>query len=201
MIDVVSYDAAGNLHTWGACQEGNQHLLALEGLTVLLGVGTDHTHYVQAGVLVPYTTLQAANKYVYPAYPCRWDNTLMAWIDLRTLEEIKATKNQQINAARLLANQTVFTFIGQDISVDTLSRGDIDGTNGTVLLTGAMPPNWQGGWKTVANTYVAIPDVATWTQFYLAMNNQGSINFNHAQELKARLSAATTIEEVEAIVW
>jgi hypothetical protein len=123
------------------------------------------------------------------------------WEDPRTLADFKATKNLYINESRLKANYTTFQYSGKSIAADQLSRGDIDGVNGEVSLTGAMPANWQGAWKAIDNTYVIIPDVATWTKFYKAMVGQGSINFAHAQGLKAQLAAATTIEEVEAIVW
>jgi len=64
-----------------------------------------------------------------------------------------------------------------------------------------MPVDWVGGWKTIANTYVPIPDVATWGRFYLSMTGQGKVNFAHSQALKAQLAAATTAEQVEEIVW
>lgn len=123
------------------------------------------------------------------------------WVDKRVLSEVKLAKNQDINASRLRANQATFTFNGKKIAADALSRSDIDATHGIVLLTNEMPDGWVGGWKTVDNSYVSIPDVATWVLFYKAMVAQGSINFAHSQALKARLAAATTIEEVEAIVW
>lgn len=49
------------------------------------------------------------------------------------------------------------------------------------------------------NTYVAIPDKATWVQFYGAMVAAGMTHFNHAQALKSQLSAATTAAQVEAV--
>jgi hypothetical protein len=133
--------------------------------------------------------------------PGAWDWSARAWLDPRTLAERRAVKNAEITAARLQANQTSFTYLGQEIAVDALSRSDIDCTHGVVLLTGAMPPGWQGGWKTVANTYVPIPDVATWSAFYLAMNSQGARNFDHSQALKAQLAAATSFEAIDAITW
>lgn len=125
----------------------------------------------------------------------------LAWVDGRTLAQVKAQKNAEINTARLAANRTTFTFGGKAIACDELSRGDIDGVNGIVTLTGALPPGWPGGWKAVDNSVVLIPDVLTWTLFYGAMVAQGTANFNHAQALKATLAAATTIAEVEAIQW
>ena len=123
------------------------------------------------------------------------------WIDPRVLADFKSAKNDEINAARLKANCTHFMFNGKQIATDALSRGDIDAVNGIVALTNEMPSEWFGGWKTTDNSYISIPDIETWTLFYKAMVTQGNINFARSQSLKAQLEEATTIEEVEAIVW
>lgn len=116
-----------------------------------------------------------------------------------SIEDIKAAKNAAINAARLSANQSHFTFAGKQIAVDPLSRSDIDAAHGAILMLGAMPGGWPGGWKALDNSIVPIADLATWGQFYGAMVAQGTANFAHAQALKAQLAAATTAEEVAAV--
>lgn len=121
------------------------------------------------------------------------------WLDARPLIDVKSAKNAAINAARLKANQSHFTFAGKQIAADQLSRSDIDAAHGAILMLGAMPVGWPGGWKAMDNEYVLIPDVATWGQFYGAMVAQGTANFAHAQALKAQLAAATTAEEVAAV--
>lgn len=122
-----------------------------------------------------------------------------------TLDVAKATKYQQIDAARLAANLGKFPFAGKEISCDTLSRSDIDGVNGYVATFGTMPPNWLGLWKTTDpfpnETYVEIPTVVEWKTFYRAMYDQGQVNFNHSQALKTRLANCTSIQDVNAIHW
>ncbi|MCO5110003.1 MAG: DUF4376 domain-containing protein [Burkholderiaceae bacterium] len=117
------------------------------------------------------------------------------------LEAARASKNVQINAARLAANFSTFTHAGTLIACDPLSRSDIDGTNGFVALYGALPPGWPGGWKAMDNSYVAIADVAAWKAFYASMFAAGNANFAHAQALKALLAQADTPEAVAAIQW
>lgn len=117
------------------------------------------------------------------------------------LSGLKREKNAEINAARLTANFSTFTHAGKAIACDQLSRSDIDGTNGLVALYGSLPPGWPGGWKAVDNTYVAIATVADWKAFYASMFAAGNANFAHAQALKTQLDAATTAEQVAAIVW
>ncbi len=128
-----------------------------------------------------------------------FDYQALRWVDPRTLAELKAAKNAAINAERLKANQSHFTFAGKQIATDPLSRSDIDGAHGIIVATGALPPGWPGGWKAMDNTICPIPDVPTWLAFYGTMVAQGTANFNHAQALKAQLAAATTPAEVEAV--
>lgn len=118
-----------------------------------------------------------------------------------TFDEIKAAKNTEINLARAAANTGTFIHDGKAFACDALSRGDIDGVNGEVALTGALPQDFPGAWKALDNTFLPIADVAAWTAFYRAMVAQGAANFAHAQQLKAQLAAATTPEAVAAIVW
>ena len=151
----------------------------------------DDLFYVSGSALVAYPQRPAALD--------GWSGT--GWVDGRDLVSVKIVRNGMINAARLSANHSTFSFLGKLIACDELSRGDIDAVSGLVALTGVLPPGFPGGWKAIDNTYVAIPDKATWVSFYAAMVAQGVTNFNHAQTLKATLVAALTITEAEAITW
>lgn len=141
--------------------------------------------------------------YVAPPGYVLWVNgTARPESDASSLSQAKARKNSAINAARLRANQSHFTFAGKQIAVDPLSRSDIDAAHGAILMLQSLPGGWPGAWKAMDNSYVSIPDVATWGAFYGAMVAQGTANFAHAQALKSQLAAATTLAEVEAVpVW
>lgn len=118
-----------------------------------------------------------------------------------TLTELKAIKNEEINAARLNANLTTFTYNGKLFACDQLSRGDIDGINGYVGTRGDLPSNWVGGWKSVDNSIYPIPDIAAWNAFYDSMIAQGQANFLKSQNLKMQLESAIDAEQVAAIKW
>jgi hypothetical protein len=136
---------------------------------------------------------------VQPSPNHTFNYTTKLWEDPRTLADVKTAKNSAINRARATANSSTFTFQSKQIAVDQLSRSDIDATHGAILMLQALPPGWPGAWKAVDNTFIAIPDVATWGQFYGAMVATGTANFNHSQVLKAQLAAASTVGEVEAV--
>jgi hypothetical protein len=118
-----------------------------------------------------------------------------------SIETVRSEKNAQINVWREQANASVFIYAGKEVSADPLSMKDILSVNGAVTLLGAMPAGWGGVWKAADNSYTPIPDSATWKLFFMAMVTQGQVNFMRAQELKQQLVAATTLEQIEAIVW
>jgi hypothetical protein len=115
------------------------------------------------------------------------------------LDRAKVAKRAAINTAWLAANADTFLFEGAQISVNTKSRGDIDAINGYVAVMGELPRTWPGGWKGVNNTVVPIPDIQTWRRFYAAMVNTGTEYYAHAQDLKARVDAASTPDEVAGV--
>lgn len=139
----------------------------------------------------------------YQTWISRW-NIAVAAADapiVVTLDEAKAAKNAEINAARADANSQTFHHSGREFACDALSRSDIDGINGYVALNGDFPAQFPGAWKAIDNSYYPLPDVAAWKAFYASMVATGGANFAHAQALKAQLASATTIEEVDAIAW
>lgn len=118
-----------------------------------------------------------------------------------TLQSARAAKNEQINDWRKAANQDKFTHAGKDYSCDPLSRSDIDGVALTIALTGDFPEEFPGVWKAVDNTYTPMSDVMDFKALYGSMAKQGALNFIKSEQLKATLAAATTIGEIDAIVW
>jgi hypothetical protein len=118
-----------------------------------------------------------------------------------SLDVVRAKKYQEINRARLAANQSSFIFQEKEIAFDQLSFIDIVSANGEIALTGELPEGWLGGWLAKDGTFVSIPDVATWTLFYKAMVKQGQINFLRSRQLKLAVAAAQTAEDISAIQW
>lgn len=114
---------------------------------------------------------------------------------------LKTAKNLQINDWRATANKTHFPHSGKLIACDNLSRGDIDAVANSIALTGAFPTNFPGAWKAIDNSYIMLPDTEAFKAMHAAMTAQGTANFLHAQTLKTALAAATTEEQVNAIVW
>lgn len=139
----------------------------------------------------------------------RWDGE--AWLveeipapqaePVPTLDDLRAARRLAINAARLAANRGSFAFGGKQIACDVLSRSDLDGVASYVALYGALPPGFAGVWKATDNSFVAIPDIATFKAMVAAMVAAGVAHFEHSEALKAQIASATTAEAVAAVVW
>lgn len=162
---------------------------------------------IATGQIVPHNELQARFPHISFAPTLSSDILAALGLELHPLDfatllaQAKTAKNEEINAARLAANQATFTHAGKLISCDPLSKGDIIGANGMIALYGQMPGGWPGAWKALDNTYVVIADLAAWKSFYASMFDTGTANFAHSEALKAALAAATTLEQVQALAW
>lgn len=150
--------------------------------------------------MIPVDETTAANWVHYRVNEAR-DGVELAPTPAVDLASIKAAKNGQINAWRASANLSTFPHAAKEIACDALSRSDIDGVANNIALFGVFPEGFPGGWKATDNTMIPLADVDAFRAMYASMTRQGTDNFNHAQDLKAQLAAASTPEEVAAIVW
>ena len=141
---------------------------------------------------------------VFPEQPSPWHRfhwPTQSWVDHRGLADLKASKRAEINAAWEAASVGTFEFGGKLIDCSRSSRSDIDGVQAEVALTGALPAGFPGQWKARDNSWLPIPDVATWTQFIKAMVAQGLVNFGKAQALKAQIEASESAQDLDGVVW
>lgn len=141
----------------------------------------------------------------------RWDGVQWSTLEyypgtspsdiLENLNKAKLEKIQQINLWRATANQTYFTHQGKQIACDQLSRSDIDAVAANISLTGTFPAGFPGAWKAMDNSYIMLPNIAAFKAMYESMTLQGTTNFGQSQALKTQLAAATTLEQINDIIW
>jgi hypothetical protein len=160
-----------------------------------------HWYNISTQTVIQYTDLQQTNKRNYKIGATHWSNATMEWVIPDALNNAKRLANSKITYARSLATLSSFTYDGKEIATDSLSRSDIDGISSYVALFGALPSNFPNAWKAMDNTYVSIPDVATWKLFITAMVAKGTTNFLNSETKKSSIASALTVEEVEAIQW
>ena len=117
------------------------------------------------------------------------------------IEVLRLERNVDIDRWRAEANASTFPHAGKQIACDALSRSDLDGVAHHIALFGEFPERFPGGWKATDKTMLLLADVDAFRAMYASMTAQGAENFNHSQELKEALAAASTPEEIAAIQW
>lgn len=130
-----------------------------------------------------------------------WLEGAFTWVEMASLEELRTAKNAQINAAWIAADSSAFSYAGETFRAEPDDVLRLNSINGYISLKREMPPDWIGVWKTMDDTFIALPDVASWEPFYTAFVMKGVTNYLAAQGLKAQLAAATTAAEIAAITW
>lgn len=119
----------------------------------------------------------------------------------KALTELRRTKDLEINAARLQANETHFFFKNKKIACDKVSKDDIVNTSEYISNNNGFHPKWPGGWKAMDNTFVPITTLQEWKDFHSALYDQGIRNFLKAQWLKQQLTKVNTVQEILDISW
>jgi hypothetical protein len=118
-----------------------------------------------------------------------------------SIEALRTRKSAEINAAWIRADSTAFEYSGEQFRAGADDVLRLTSINGYISLTNEMPPAWIGVWKTMADTYIALPDVDSWKPFYTAFVMKGVNNYLVAQALKARLVTAESAADIATIHW
>lgn len=146
-------------------------------------------------------------KLQYPAPPSETSELLvdelgvLGWFEPADFAVLKQRKHDHITKCKVDANERFFVYQGKEFSVSPASFKEMQGVCGWVGMTGSLPATFPNRWKADDNSYVLIPDVATWLDFYGTMIATGLNNFSKSELLKYYVSQCTTVEELDAIQW
>jgi hypothetical protein len=198
----VSYsiaDADGNFYSRGTQQAEILALIEVPAGHTLVTTGDfdGQLFYLAAGVVTAYSEAQTTAKHARPRYAARWDNTSMAWQDLRTLADVKADQWRSIKDARDAAQYGGFAWDGSTFDSDAVSQGRIQGA---VQLAGAIGSTFAIDW-TLADNTVRTLSAADMLNVGIALGQHVQAQFTKARTLRAQIDAATTAEAVAAIAW
>lgn len=92
MINYIIYDiATGEIKRNGtsADDDTSYEMLVGEGQQAMIGVGDYFTHWVNNGVIQPYTEEQQARKNIPQPYYIVWSNQIFDWVDTRSPAELE----------------------------------------------------------------------------------------------------------------
>lgn len=120
------------------------------------------------------------------------------------LDARKKAKNEYITHARNDADYGVFIFSDHPVRADVASQLRMTSIGLYVLSSNALPPDFNGQWKCADNTYLTIPNVATWLAFHGALRLLQATNHSQSELLKAAIEAVSSTTPpsiLDAIVW
>jgi len=114
--------------------------------------------------------------------------------DFRTLEQLKASKLKELEASYSNSIQQNIGYLDTTFQADKASQ-DLIASN---LSVGSVPDGFY--WQDINNekvpmSYEDLQGLAS------AIQTRGLVSFGKLQELKALVKEATTVEELEEILW
>ena len=125
-----------------------------------------------------------------------FDVALAQWVDPRALQDFKATQWTQIKQARAQAEYAGFTWDGSTFDSDATSQNRITGAVTLAQMSAAFSIDW-----TLADNTVRTLNQGEMLQVGAALGAHVAAQFSYAQSLRTAIEAATTREQVEAVVW
>lgn len=192
----VIYDDVGNILQHGSCPSDVLDKQASSGRNVLAGDGTYDKHYVLNGAIVPYSDaeLQAKNNL---AQGFVWKMPDRATVDTRNLDAAKVQAWERIKISRAVAEVAPFVCGGATYDRD-LAR--ISGAVQLALLANLSGSPFSVAW-TLADNTVKTLDGPGMIAVGEALGVKTQSIFDTARQLRDQINAATTVTQVDAIVW
>lgn len=196
----VYYDEEGNIaiatESWvDAAQLPGYRLVEVHDTV------TDETHWISpAGQPIAYTDQQREAKAKSPPFPARWSNTEMRWIDLRSLEQVKADCWAAIKAQRDAAEWGGFDTPFGRFDSDPRSQAKIIGAAQLASIAAARGEPFSIRWTLQDNSTVVL-DAPAMIAVGVAMGQHIDSVHQIGRAKRAAIEAATTYDAVMAVTW
>lgn len=196
---VVYEVASGEIVSHGTCGVASVPAQASDPAhAVLIGEGTDATHYVRDGALVAYTPEQAAAKAV-PA-PGAWDNDSMGRAYSVPLDVARRIKWAEIKAARDAAEFGGFVWDGSTFDSDPASQSRIQGAAQLATLAQMAGEPFAIDW-TLADNTVRTLSGADMLAAGVAMGQHVQAAHEAARGLREAIDAAANADALAGVAW
>lgn len=149
-----------------------------------------NTHYVNLN------TLQIEAMSPCPSTYHTFNYSTHLWEDLRSIEQVRLSKWEEIKKVRTNIEYGGFDWDGSTFDSDPTS---VQRISGSVLLA-QLNPSYTVDW-TLADNTVRTLSAADLLQVAMSLGSHVQSCFVHGQALRDLINNATTIAEVEAITW
>jgi hypothetical protein len=149
-----------------------------------------HNHYIDLVTMLPVA------KPPQPSLHHTFSYATKQWEDPRTLADLKAAQWAQVKQARSQAEYAGFTWDGSVFDSDAISQQRISGA----VTLAQMSPDFVIDW-TLADNRVRTLVRAEMVAVGIALGMHVQAQFSKAQGLRLQIEAASTPEQVAAVVW
>lgn len=192
LVEYTAYDKeTGQVCAWGT--DPNPSAFASDRVGVVL----------DAQFTGGWIDADGSTHHVVPERPSQhhvWDWGTKAWMDPRTLADLKSAKWAEVKAAREAAIKAPLVTPYGTFDADADARANI---TDTILLLQTMEAMGQPGEVdfTLEDNSVLTVTTAQMVMVGLLLGQQVQGAYNTGRVLRGAIDAATTAEEVEAIAW
>ena len=195
LIDYVLVNhLSGEIEVSGRCQEGDLEAQPVADHQVkVVGYGSPATHYYTPLGLREYSPEHRAAK-ARPQPHSLWDNSLMQWVDVRPLTELRAARWAQVKADRAAAIDAPIDTPWGQFDANAPSRAAIAEALALDDPTGTI--TW-----TLADNTDCLLFRSTLAEVLRLIDERTQDARRVARTLRSRIDAAASIDDLEAITW
>lgn len=189
MNQFAVYDEQGRILRTGTASESQIDFQAQDGEFLIRSNADPSYQYVLDGLV--------RNMPERPSPAHIFDYSMKAWVDVRTLDELKAEKWAEVRQARDAAEFGGFSWQGQVFDSDQISQGRITGA----VQLAQLDPGFAIDWTLADNTVVQL-DAAQMQVVGIALGSHVSAQHARARALREAIHApGVTPEALAAITF
>lgn len=199
-VSFFLHDAEGNIASSGQCQSEVLSLMGRPGMTLRTGSASPLSNYfdIASGEVRVYDAEAIQRRERHPGTGFRW--SLGQWVDERSLTEAKLQKWESIKAARSVAEFSTFTVGGYVFDADRDSQVRLQSAFQSAMDARTNGEPFSIDW-TLSDGTEATLTRAQVIAVGRALQAHVSAQFQKAKTLKAAITAATSIQELDGISW
>ena len=190
MSTITKFKSDGSVTGVTVCPESMISIQLQEGESYIEGEYPANRFFVDVAGGV------AVTKEPPPSEHHIFNYTTKQWEDPRTLADLKGAQWEMIKQARSAAEYAGFTWDGSTFDSDTLSQNRITGA----VTLAQLSPNFTIHW-TLANNSTRTLSQADMIAVGVALGQHVQAQFTKAQGLRVQIEAATSWEQVAAVMW
>lgn len=190
MSEITLYKPNGEITRWVDCLEQFHATQPTGDEAFVLGRVSNQTHYMDVATALP------VQKPPRPSSHHIFNYTIKQWEDPRTLQDFKDTQWNLIKQARSQAEYAGFTWDGSTFDSDALSQNRITGAVTLAQLSTSFTIDWI-----LADNTVRTLNQISMLQVGATLGQHVAAVFTNGVLRREAIEAATTPEEVEAVVW